>query len=124
MTKISDKNVRKLIYSKYNCNCAYCGRGLTSKNFTIDHIYPKRRHLRDKNKKGLDILENYNPCCKSCNSSKASYELEVWREQIKLKHIRLLRDSSSYRLLNRFELITIKEDVEFYFEKLNKWNLE
>lgn len=115
MTKISDKKVRLLIYSKYKGHCAYCGCKLKPSIFTIDHIKPKRRG--DKTNNGADSIDNYNPCCLSCNSSKATFSIEAWRKEIELKYDRLIRDSSQFRILNRFGLIKRQNEVIFYFEK-------
>jgi 5-methylcytosine-specific restriction endonuclease McrA len=123
MANISDKNIRGIIFSKYKGKCAYCGCSLNLSNFTVDHIEPKFRNYTDKElerynrKRGKCKIENYNPCCKSCNSSKSTFTIEKWREEINKKYDRLLRDSSSFRLLNRFNLIKKQNEVIFYFEK-------
>lgn len=123
MAKISDKNTRILILNKFNNKCAYCGVDLTIKNLTVDHIIPKRRGANryelSQHGRGSDDIDNYNPCCYSCNSSKSTFSIEKWREEISKKHKRLLRDNSSYRLLNRFGLIKINTNVIFYFEIFN-----
>lgn len=115
--KISNKKIRETIYQKYDGKCAYCGDDLTGK-FTIDHITPKRRKDPKHPNKGKDTIDNYNPCCYSCNSSKSTFTLEQWREEISLKVDRLMRDSSQFRLVWRFGLIGFKkETVTFYFEE-------
>ena len=115
--KISDKRIRQLIFDKYNGKCAYCGCELIK--MSIDHIEPLRRDLdfRYKDKKGSDAIENYNPCCYSCNSSKCSLTLEEFRKQIEGRHEFLLKYSSEYRSMVRFNRIQINtEQVKFYFE--------
>lgn len=123
MAKISNKKVRELIFNKYNGHCAYCGCKLTNKNYTIDHIEPKFRQYSNSELKAFNRergkceVENYNPCCASCNSSKSTFTIEKWREEIGKKYDRLIRDSSGFRLLIRFNLIKKHNDVIFYFEK-------
>lgn len=114
-------NVRDFIYSKFNGHCAYCGCEIKRDNFHIDHLIPIRRGTTDIQLKGLlrgsNELENYNPSCISCNSSKNEMSIETWRKELLLKVMRLNRDSSQYRLMKRFGLI--KEtgvSIIFYFE--------
>jgi len=45
---------------KYNFKCAICGR---RKKLTVDHIIPL-------SKGGTNYIDNIQPLCKSCNSSK------------------------------------------------------
>jgi len=114
--RTDNKKIRELIRKKYNNHCAYCGCILTDNNYTIDHISPRRRD-RLAALRGSDDVVNFNPCCKSCNSSKSVYSIEKWREEIELKYSRLIRDSSQFRLLVRFGLVKKHNEVIFYFEK-------
>ena len=115
MSKIDNKKVRKEIYNKYDGRCAYCGCVLKGV-FTIDHIEPKRRG--SKGIYGLDKIENYNPCCYSCNSSKSVYTIEKWRNKLIEDVNRLRRDSSKYRILERFGILAqVEFELKFYFEK-------
>lgn len=123
--RIDHPETRRAIYLKYDGKCAYCGTELTSSNFTIDHIEPLRRGYsnteldRYKIHRGKNCAENYNPCCFSCNSSKSTYTLERWRDEISKKFDRLKRDVPGYNLLYRFGLITEHKDgVTFYFERI------
>jgi len=124
MNLINNKLIRQRILEKYNSKCAYCGCNLTIDTLSIDHIEPKFRHYSDKELLSLNRIrgicspQNFNPSCKSCNSSKGTFTIEKWRIEIELKHKRLLRDSSSYRLLFRYGLITINNSVKFYFERI------
>lgn len=119
LKKTSD---REIVLKKFGNKCAYCGLELQLSSLHIDHIIPKRRGM---NQHQFDVtivtcMDNYNPCCKSCNSSKGSMLLEVWRKEIELKISRLLRDSSTYRAALKFGLIKpTNKPVVFYFEKLN-----
>lgn len=118
MKKINNKSIRELIRNKYSNHCAYCGCfiGKDGAPFTIDHIIPLRRG--DKVcPKGINDIINFNPCCASCNSSKSTFSIEKWREEISKKYQRLIRDSSQVRLLIRFGMIRNHNEVIFYFEK-------
>ena len=119
-SNISNKKVREEILNKYDGKCAYCGVEL--KKLTIDHIEPKRRGATPEEIKkygrGSDSIINYNPCCQSCNSSKSTFSIEKWREEISLKHERVLKSSSNYRLLNRLGMVDVKKEVVFYFETI------
>lgn len=109
---------RRLIFQKYDGRCAYCGDPLEER-FTVDHIDPLKRHIRG-SKSHLEILENYNPCCQSCNSSKSDWTIEQWRDRITLKYNRLMRDSSGFRLLVRMGIVEkAVNKVSFYFERID-----
>ena len=123
MANISKPQIRDIIFKKYDGHCAYCGCLIKRESFTIDHINAKYRgfpewQIKHQNLiRGTDDIENYNPCCQSCNSSKSTLSIESWRKEITLKVGRLNRDVSGYRLLKRFGLIEEKQNpVKFYFE--------
>ena len=109
-----------MVFDKYNGRCAYCGCKLNEK-FTIDHIIPKRRNMSYSDlPSGSDTIENYNPCCFSCNSSKNSFSIEKWRSEIEQKYDRLLKYDGTFRLLVRFGIVKkVKKSIVFYFEKQN-----
>jgi len=113
----SDKRVRKIVYEKYDGKCAYCGTELFDV-FTIDHIIPKRRNMDySQLPTGKDEIENYNPCCYSCNSSKSSFSIEKWRGELQQKYERLLKYDGTFRLLVRFGIVKrVREKVIFHFE--------
>ena len=118
--------MRKTIYNKYNGHCAYCGCKITLKQMSVDHIKPVLRGDSDnilkenELERGSNKIENLNPACKSCNSSKNVLSVEEFRKQL-IKRVDLLRrDSSQFRILERYEIIKqVKTDIEFYFEKNN-----
>lgn len=114
----NNPKIRDSIFQKFNGHCAYCGCKISRNKFHIDHIKPLKRHANPGEIKGPNTLENYNPSCISCNSSKNSYSLEIWRKELSLKIMRLNRDSSQYCLMKRFGLIYESDKpVIFYFEK-------
>lgn len=119
LKKISD---REIVLQKFGKKCAYCGCDLHLPSLHIDHIIPKRRGMNQHqfDDSIVSCMNNYNPCCKSCNSSKGSMLLEVWRNELEQKISRLLRYSSTYRSALKFGLLTpTNKPVIFYFEKLN-----
>ena len=123
--EISEKK-RLIVYNKYKSKCAYCGIKLQYIKMQVDHITPKYRGSTHSEirayglEKGTNDIENLNPSCASCNSSKSTFTVDNWKKQLELKHERLLRDSSSYRILNRFGAIKYKNNIKFHFEKYNR----
>ena len=124
MRKLENKKLRALVFNKYGGKCAYCGSDL-NESFAIDHIVPISRGYSNKEllrlgkERGTDTIDNYNPCCYSCNSSKSNLDLEVWRSELSKKYDRLLKHSSTFSLLNRFKLcIRANSEIKFYFEKI------
>ena len=123
MSKSIPKEKRLKVFEKFNGKCAYCGNAIEYSKMHIDHITPKFRGWSNSELekfdiiKGTDNIENLNPSCISCNTSKSTFTIDKWRKEIQLKHDRLLRDNSSYRLLNRFGLIKFNNIIVFEFEK-------
>jgi 5-methylcytosine-specific restriction endonuclease McrA len=118
---ISDKRLRKVVFDKYDGKCAYCGVDL--KILHIDHIEPKRRHLAltKPHLMGKDNIDNFNPCCASCNSSKGSQTIEEFRNQIENRHNYMMKYSSEYRSMVKFQRLIINEEpLLFHFEKLKQ----
>lgn len=127
MSKNINKQTRLKVFNKYNGKCSYCGCEILANKFHVDHIEAKFRGTTSESleqigrKKGSDSIENLNPSCASCNSSKSTFTLEQWRNEIGLKIKRIERDSSTFRILNRFGLISINDKpVTFYFEDYEK----
>ena len=124
-----NNNKRRNIWHKYNCHCAYCGCELEYDKMQIDHIIPLQRGMSKKESirygilKGSNGYKNLNPSCGSCNRSKSDFKLEAWRSEIELKVSRIRRDSSTFRILERFKMVEInKQNVTFYFENYGKTN--
>jgi len=115
------KSTRIDIFNKYNGKCAYCGCELSADSFQIDHIIPKRRGDRNFIGRGSDKVNNLNPSCASCNSSKSTWSIDEWREEINLKFSRLEKYDSTFRLLLRFGIVEkLNYSTVFYFEKINQ----
>jgi CRISPR/Cas system Type II protein with McrA/HNH and RuvC-like nuclease domain len=108
-TRTKQKN-REEIFNKYNGHCAYCGTKIKITSFHMDHIESHKNS-------GDDSISNHNPACCSCNCSKHDLPLEVWREELSLKILRLNRDVPQYGLMKRFGLIKeTRKKIIFYFE--------
>lgn len=107
------KKTREIVYKKYKGHCAYCGIKINYKAMQIDHIQPK-------NRKGSDNFNNLASSCISCNATKATYTTKEFKERLYGDVQRLYRDSSKYRILERFKLIQkTNKKIIFYFENLN-----
>lgn len=117
--KISDIRLRDIILKKYDYHCAYCGIEIDLGTLQIDHIEPKNRHFPIEFR-GSDLIENFNPSCIICNSSKRCLSIEKWRSEIELKTKMCYKLSPTYRLLKQLNRIyEVSEPVIFYFEKMN-----
>ena len=68
--KLAKKRFRDSIYQAWNHKCGYCGDNATS----LDHIIPRF-------KSGSSNRNNLLPCCRRCNSNKASSPMETWYQQ-------------------------------------------
>lgn len=123
MKYINRPKIREFVFLKYDGHCAYCGKKLNQSRFAIDHIEPKFRTHSDaqllqlNRVRGAENLDNFNPSCMSCNSSKSTYTIEKWRSEINKKHERLLKSEPSYNLLFRLGMIKKVHSCIFYFEK-------
>lgn len=127
MAKEFSLEKRKQVYNKFKGRCAYCGNKVEYSKFQVDHITPKYRGSTNSElskygiSKGSNDIDNLNPSCKSCNSSKSTFTIDKWRKEIYLKIDRIRRDSSTFRLLERFGFIRVKKiDLLFYFEKTKR----
>lgn len=68
--KLAKKRYRQSIYDAWNHKCAYCEEQATS----LDHVIPRFRS-------GSSNRNNLIPCCRRCNSNKASSKMEDWYQQ-------------------------------------------
>lgn len=119
---MSRKNVRHIVYNKYEGRCAYCGCTLSSR-WHVDHLIPVIRCLRTKaiTRPEHDTVENMMPSCPSCNIDKSSMTLESWRKVIANRIKVLNRDVSAYRFAKKFKLVNeTNNPVVFYFEQADK----
>lgn len=114
----------------YGGRCAYCGEVIEYSGMHVDHIIPKQKqHLSAEQlqliglqkPQDIDQLSNLHPSCKPCNTWKASWTLEEFREVISKQIHRLQKYSANYRLAARYGLVSVcQKPVVFYFEKVSK----
>ena len=116
---------RKLLHRKYNGRCAYCGCKIDADKFHVDHIKPLQRQYnkitaeKHNVEKGENNINNYNPSCIVCNSSKNSLSLEEWRNHLEEMAIRLNKYDSTFRLMVKYKVVKVKKySIKFYFEKI------
>lgn len=109
---------RQEVYRKCNGHCAYCGIEIDLKDMQVDHAVPLKIG-------GSDDLKNMLPACRSCNHYKATLDINGFKNYLSGIHKRLLRDSVTYQVAERFGIVEHKTDiVEFYFESMKSGQLE
>lgn len=122
------KDLRNKVYNKFNGHCAYCGIEITMSNMQVDHIIPKflysAKHdclvVHGRKVEGIKTneLQNLNPTCRICNNWKHTWTVEEFRHEIELQITRLRNYSASFRLAEKYDLLSInKNPIIFYFEK-------
>lgn len=112
------KNVRLKVYEKYNGHCGYCGCKLEPKNMQVDHVIPVY------GKNGTNEIDNYMPSCRMCNFYKGTFSLEDFRKRLKTIHYRLEKQFI-YRIAKKYGLVEEhKENIKFYFEKVEEMKNE
>lgn len=125
------KEDRQRVFDKYNGRCAYCGCEL-QKGWHVDHIEPLMRNYTYNKDRGRyeangtcrnpenEVIENYNPSCRSCNIQKNSFTLEQFRNNIEQFINSLNKYSTQYKFAKRYGLISENSiDVKFYFEQFD-----
>lgn len=76
-------SLRTAIFKSYHERCVYCGRVIQQRDLHIDHILPTNipayddemaSYLEELRVQGFiaDSIENYLPCCPSCNIAKSN----------------------------------------------------
>ena len=115
------------VYQKYDGHCAYCGGPISLKEMHVDHVIPKTRY-HDKHdclivnggkftEYSLNDIRNLNPACGPCNRWKSAFLLEDFRKEIEEQVARLRKYSASYRMCERYGLVTQQRiKVIFYCE--------
>jgi CRISPR/Cas system Type II protein with McrA/HNH and RuvC-like nuclease domain len=116
------KEERIIVYKKYNCRCAYCGKEITFKQMQVDHMSPK--HLSWMNKvlfEGVVIdktndIENLMPSCRRCNHYKRGDTVESFRKSMLTLHERIAAHYINKVAID-FGMMIIKPfSGKFYFE--------
>ncbi len=70
--ELSWREIKRLVFSKCDGCCYYCGEDLIQETATVDH-YVAKFHS------GSDELSNLVPCCVRCNDLKGNLTVERWR---------------------------------------------
>lgn len=121
---------RQQVHSKYDWHCGYCWTQIDIKEMQIDHIIPKRNfrfHIINKFhipnflfhlwENDMNHIDNLMPSCRVCNNWKSTFTLDQFREEISYQIDRLRKQSSNFRLAEKYWLICeTKKAVKFYFE--------
>lgn len=72
--ELSWREIKRLVFSKCDGCCYYCGEDLIQETATVDH-YVAKFHS------GTDELSNLVPCCVRCNDLKGNLTVESWRRK-------------------------------------------
>ena len=109
------KELREIVWKKYDCKCAYCGVEL-NKGWNIDHVKPTASG-------GSNHLDNLNPSCKDCNNYKSHLGLETFRKYAKQmfneKLEYLFKSKTKMQVaINMGVIIHTEWDGIFYFERV------
>jgi 5-methylcytosine-specific restriction endonuclease McrA len=119
-----DKEIRKKVWNKYGCKCAYCGEDLEYKNMQVDHIIPKLHFefgvKNDIPNYDMNDFRNLNPSCRQCNFYKGTFTIDGFKHQMSTI-IERIKKPFIVRLAMKYNIISFNTfDGEFYFEKFNK----
>ncbi|HIH9407458.1 TPA: HNH endonuclease [Yersinia enterocolitica] len=131
--KLSKKQ-RAELREMFGGKCAYCGCDLPDKGWHADHVEaalrkwdfsPRRadgtrkviysgEHWKPEN----DVLDNLVPACAPCNLFKATFSVEMFREQIAVQAERARHYSVNFRTAERFGQIQVTQSpIVFWFER-------
>lgn len=128
------KKQRADLRMKFGGRCAYCGCELPEKGWHADHV---EAALRKWEFGGLqangarrtvatgefwrpenDAIGNLFPACAPCNLFKATFSVELFREQVQAQAERARLYSVNFRTAERFGQIQVTPSpVVFWFEK-------
>ena len=116
--KALTKKEQQAVYDKYDGHCAYCGKKIEYKDMQVDHRVAIM-HC------GEDEMDNYMPACRRCNHYKRAASVEGFRMMIEEIPIKLMRDSYIYKVAADYGFVpTEEQEIEFYFEKIEKQKRE
>ena len=112
------KNQRRLVFSKSDGRCWYCGCGLPENGWHADHCNAVYRDADRLRKPQNDTLENIVPACAPCNLFKSVFSVEEFRAEIQQQVHRARKTSVNFRTAERFGMIeTSCKPIRFWFEK-------
>lgn len=118
-------NIRRLVYSKYDGHCAYCGKPIEYKDMQVDHIKPVFHNWSEEDKikllpegcTGNDSLDNLNPSCRACNFYKSTLTTDKLKQELgkilgRLDKVFIYRLAKSYGLIEEHP-----QEIKFYYEQ-------
>ena len=109
---------RQKIYQKYDGRCSYCGHGIEYHEMQVDHIEARAKFSDSRD---ADFWENLTPSCRPCNIRKNTMSIKRFRAELSRDIEQLKRDQPKFRLLLKYNLISVNSfPVVFYFEKVKK----
>lgn len=113
----SHPKTRAHLHAKYGGRCAYCGCQIEMKDMQVDHVIPINRGFSGAGV-GLRNVDNYNPSCATCNSSKSNKSVEEFRAHLAFRIEYARKESASLRLLEKYNLVKVTHTpVVFFFER-------
>ena len=65
------KNRKRALIKEHGCKCAYCGKQMTRRGATLDHVVPRCMG-------GTHDLQNLKLACVDCNQRKADKSPHIW----------------------------------------------
>lgn len=74
------KSKRKKVYQRAGGHCEYCGKPLSMRELTIDHVVPS-------SKGGGDNIGNLKACCLKCNRTKNQGSTQFLRLALAWPHL-------------------------------------
>lgn len=83
---------RQKILNKSNGVCAFCGKELDLRTFTVDHYIPR-------SKGGADSMNNLIPLCKECNIAKGD---KILKPLEAYNHINIKYENDLLELFNEY----------------------
>lgn len=117
------KELRKKVYEKYGCRCAYCGKEISYNQMEVDHYWPQHlQHMQQ----GLDNnrFDNLMPSCRKCNNFKSVWKPEDYRHELSMQTSRLMKNAQFCRALTFGQVKITENEIVFHFEELHKKKTE
>lgn len=113
---MNKKELRKIVFDKYDGHCAYCGCRLVITDMQIDHINSKYRSKISGNEVDNSI-SNYNPSCRMCNFYKGVSNIEEFRYKLQSILQNSISKPFQFRMGQKYGMVSVNEwDGVFYFE--------
>jgi 5-methylcytosine-specific restriction endonuclease McrA len=99
---------RESLFYRDHCRCVYCGKELTLRSLTLDHVKPRA-------KGGTHTFDNVSISCKKCNNLKSDSTSDHWKPRYKPYK------PTFYQLLEIRKKYPLIVDHESWIQFLPKW---